>query len=198
MRYVGRTLGIGLNSGRPFAFYLLCSRSFPNRRVVVRGNGVYIVNQTETDNPYVSYPVVRLAKDYAVVTNGLHTDFIAQALEWEKPRKALVHVLDALDYERDDYSTPRIAGIIKRGERRGWFGFVGREGLWVRELELEEGRAFLTATYNMEGFEEVEMGFSNPEELLKKVLELPFGHKVLAIGIVEKGERWELSFTPPL
>lgn len=72
MRYVGgRTLGIGLNSGRPFAFYLLCSRSFPNRRAVVEGgNAVYILNQTETDNPYVSYPVVRLTKDYAVVTNG--------------------------------------------------------------------------------------------------------------------------------
>lgn len=192
MRYVGRTLGIGLNSGRPFAFYLLCSRSFPNRKAVVKGNAVYILNQTETDNPYVSYPVVRLTKDYAVVTNGLHTDFIAQALEWERPRKALVHVLDALDYERDDYSTPRIAGIIKRGEGRGWLGFVGRDKLWVRELELEEGKAFLTATYNMEGFESVELSFSSLEELVEKVMGLPFEHKVLAIGIAERDGDFEV------
>ncbi|MBP1913052.1 IMP cyclohydrolase [Thermococcus stetteri] len=196
MRYVGRTLGIGLNSGKPFAFYLLCSRSFPNRKAVVKGNAVYIINQTETENPYVSYPVVRLTKDYAVVTNGLHTDFIAQALEWESPRKALVHVLDALDYERDDYSTPRIAGIIQRGEKRGWLGFVGREEFWVKELELKEGRALLTATYNVDDIEEVEMAFSEPKELVKKVLDLPFEHKVLAIGVVEKENNWGLVTAP--
>lgn len=169
---------------------------------MVKGNGVYILNQTETENPpYVSYPVVRLMEDYAVVTNGLHTDFIAQALEWERPRKALVHVLDALDYERDDYSTPRIAGgIIQHGggRRGGWLGFVGRDMLWMRELELEEGKAFLTATYNMEGFESIELAFSTPEELAEKVMELPFEHKVLAIGIVENEKGWELSFTPSL
>ncbi|WP_048147845.1 IMP cyclohydrolase [Palaeococcus ferrophilus] len=192
MRYVGRTLGIGLNKGKPFAFYLLCSRSFPNRRAVVKGNRVYIINQTKTENPYVSYPVVRLTNDYAVVTNGLHTDFITQALEWEKPRKALVHVLDALDYERDEYNTPRIAGIIQRGQRRGWLGFVGREEFWVRELELEEGKTFLTATYNMNGFESVELTFSTPEELVEKVMKLPFEHKVLAVGIVEGESGFEV------
>jgi IMP cyclohydrolase len=193
VRYVGRALGIGLNGEKPFAFYLLCSRSFPNRKAVVKGNAVYIINQTETENPYVSYPVVRLTKDYAVVTNGLHTDFIAQALEWERPRKALVHVLEALDYERDDYSTPRIAGIIQRGEKRGWLGFVGREEFWVKELELREGRAFLTATYNLDGFEEVGVSFSTARELVERTIELPFENKVLAVGVVEREKGWELG-----
>ncbi|ASJ02909.1 IMP cyclohydrolase [Thermococcus profundus] len=193
MRYVGRTLGIGLNMGKPFAFYLLCSRSFPNRKAARKGNAAYIINQTETDNPYVSYPVVRLTREYAVVTNGLHTDFIAQALEWERPRKALVHVLDALDYERDSYNTPRIAGIIQRGERRGWLGFAGREEFWVREIELEEGKAFLTATYNVDGFQEVEMSFSTARELAERAMRLPFENRVLAIGVVERKEEWELG-----
>jgi len=192
LRYVGRTLGIGLNKGKPFAFYLLCSRSFPHRKALVNGNAVYILNQTETENPYVSYPVVRLTRDYAVVTNGLHTDFIAQALEWERPRKALVHVLDAMDYERDDYSTPRIAGIIQLGKKRGWLGFAGREEFWVRELELKEGKAFLTATYNVDCFEDVEMSFSTAEELAERVMGLPFEKKVLAIGIVESGDGFEI------
>jgi len=195
LTYTGRTLGIGLMEGRPFAFYLLCSRSFPKRRAIVRENAVYIENLTETDNPYVSYPVVRLLEDYAVVTNGLQTDFIAQALEWESPKKALIHVLDALDYERDDYNTPRIAGIIGGGGR-GWLGFAGREEFWVKELELKEGKAFVTATYNL-GFAEMEFPpFETEEGLVEKVMELPFENKVLAIGVLGKENGWGLAVSP--
>lgn len=195
MTYTGRTLGIGLMEGRPFAFYLLCSRSFPKRRAIVRENAVYIENLTETDNPYVSYPVVRLLEDYAVVTNGLQTDFIAQALEWESPKKALIHVLDALDYERDDYNTPRIAGIIGGGGR-GWLGFAGREEFWVKELELKEGKAFVTATYNL-GFAEMEFPpFETEEGLVEKVMELPFENKVLTIGVLGKENGWGLAVSP--
>jgi len=189
--YTGRTLGVGLMKGKPFAFYLLCSRSFPRRRAIVRENAVYIENLTETDNPYVSYPVVRLLSEYAVVTNGLQTDFIAQALEWESPKKALIHVLDALDYERDAYSTPRIAGIVGRNGK-GWLGFAGRDEFWVRKLGLKEGKAFVTATYNL-GFTEIKfLQFNTAQELAEKVMELPFEKKVLTIGVLWK-DRWELQ-----
>ncbi len=194
MTYTGRTLGIGLMKGKPFAFYLLCSRSFPNRKAVIKDNAAYIINQTETDNPYVSYPVVRAGEKYAVVTNGLHTDFIFQALEWEKPRKALVHVLDAMDYERDEYNTPRIAGVVERGNNRGWLGFAGRDEFWVRGLELQEGKAFVTATYNVDGFVELGLnGFSSAGELASEVLKLPFEHKVMAFGITEDENRWAVD-----
>ncbi|MDV3103523.1 IMP cyclohydrolase [Thermococcus waiotapuensis] len=197
MTYTGRTLGIGLIKGRPFAFYLLCSRSFPNRRAVIRGNAAYIINQSESNNPYVSYPVIRVDERYAVVANGLHTDFIFQALEWEKPRKALVHVLDSMDYERDEHGTPRIAGVIERGSGRGWLGFAGRDGFWVRELELREGKAFVTATYNLDGFIEISMGnFHSAKELATEILKLPLEHKILAIGVIEKKEGWEVEFAP--
>jgi len=193
--YTGRTLGVGLMNGRPFAFYLLCSRSFPRRRAIVRENAVYIENLTKTDNPYVSYPVARLLSEYAVVTNGLQTDFIAQALEWESPKKALIHVLDALDYERDSYSTPRIAGIVGRNGK-GWLGFAERDEFWVKSLELKEGKAFVTATYNL-GFAELEFpAFESAEELARKALELPFEKKVLALGVV-KGERWNVGLSSP-
>ena len=158
----------------------------------MRENAVYIENLTETDNPYVSYPVVRLLSEYAVVTNGLQTDFIAQALEWESPKKALIHVLDALDYERDAYNTPRIAGIVGRNGK-GWLGFAGRDEFWVRELELKEGKAFVTATYNL-GFAEIEFPqFTTAQELAYKVMELPFENKVLAIGILRKENGWGLA-----
>jgi len=191
LTYTGRTLGIGLMNDKPFAFYLLCSRSFPRRKAIVRENAVYIENLTETDNPYVSYPVVRLLDEYAVVTNGLQTDFIAQALEWESPKKALIHVLDALDYERDDYSTPRIAGIIGT-DSRGWLGFAGRDEFWVKGLRLKEGKAFVTATYNL-GFTELDFpAFESSGELAEKATELPFEKKVLAIGILWDDE-WKLQ-----
>ncbi|WP_297062344.1 IMP cyclohydrolase [Thermococcus sp.] len=196
MTYTGRTLGIGLMNGKPFAFYLLCSRSFPNRKAVIKGNAAYIINQTETDNPYVSYPVVRTNEMYAVVTNGLHTDFISQALVWEKPRKALVHVLDAMDYERDAYNTPRIAGIIERGSERGWLGFAGRDEFWVRSLRLKEGKAFVTATYNVDGFVELGLnGFSSAGELALEVLKLPLEHKVMAFGVTEAENRWAVEMS---
>ncbi|WP_258084476.1 IMP cyclohydrolase [Thermococcus thermotolerans] len=195
MTYTGRTLGIGLMDGKPFAFYLLCSRSFPRRKAIVRENAVYIENLTETDNPYVSYPVVRLLDEYAVVTNGLQTDFIAQALEWESPKKALVHVLDALDYERDDYDTPRIAGIIGTSGK-GWLGFAGRDEFWVKTLELKDGKAFVTATYNL-GFAKLDFpGFDGAEELAERAMWLSFEKKVLAVGIVKERKGWGLAFSP--
>jgi len=195
LTYTGRTLGIGLMKGKPFTFYLLCSRSFPERRAVVRENAVYIENLTKTDNPYVSYPVVRLLDDYAVVTNGLQTDFIAQALEWESPKKALVHVLDALDYERDNYSTPRIAGIIGTGGK-GWLGFAGRDEFWVKTLELKDGKAFITATYNL-NFAELDFpAFSTAEELARNAMGLPFENKVLTVGVVGEKKGWGLAVSP--
>ncbi|ASJ12385.1 IMP cyclohydrolase [Thermococcus thioreducens] len=195
MTYTGRTLGIGLMNGKPFAFYLLCSRSFPKRKVIVKGRAVYIENLTETDNPYVSYPVVRLLDEYTVVTNGLQTDFIAQTLEWESPRKALIHVLDALDYERDNYSTPRIAGIIGT-DSRGWLGFAGRDEFWVKTLGLKDGKAFVTATYDL-GLVELDFPvFGSAEELAEKAMELPFENRVLAIGVVSEGSKWKVRAFP--
>jgi len=195
LTYTGRTLGIGLMNGEPFVFYLLCSRSFPKRKAIFKGRAVYIENMTETDNPYVSYPVVRLLDDYAVVTNGLQTDFIAQALEWENPKKALTHVLDAFDYERDNYSTPRIAGIIGT-DGRGWLGFAGRDEFWVKTLGLKDGKTFVTATYDL-GLVELDFpGFEGADELAEKAMELPFENKVLAIGVVEEKKGWRLAVSP--
>ena len=191
--YVGRMVGVGLNDGKPFAFYRLSSRSFPNRKALIKGDEVYIVNLTETDNPYVSYPVVKILPEYAVVSNGAHTTFITQALEWEKPRKALIHVLDAMDYERDGYNTPRIAGIIQRDEDEAFLGFIGEDEFWVKRVKLEEGKAFFTATYNVEGIETLSLEFKDENDLAQKVLKLDFAHPVLAIGIVDFGEEFKIG-----
>lgn len=193
MRYVGRMVGVGLKEGKPFAFYRVSSRSFPNRTAKLRGDEVEVINITETNNLYVSYTAVKIFKDYAVVSNGSHTTFIAQALEWEKPKKALIHILDAMDYERDTLNTPRIAGIIQKGKDEAFLGVVGKDELWVKKVKLEEGRAFFTTTYNVEGIETLSLNFYNENDLAEKVLKLKFTHPVLSIGIVDFGDKFKIG-----
>ncbi len=142
---------------------------------------------------------MKLLERYAVVSNGLQTAFVAQALEEESPRKALIRTLDALDYERDEYDTPRIAAVVERGKEKGWLGFVGRDELWVRSVKLVEGKAFFTATYNVDGVEGgLELSFSKAGELAENVLKLDFAHPVLAIGgvVEDGGEKWDVAVRP--
>jgi IMP cyclohydrolase len=110
--YVGRFIVIAPQVGA----YRVSSRSFPNRRAIER-NGTVTVGPTEdaeeTDNPYISYNCVRLTERGAVLGNGSHVDPIAEKLALGYPaRDALAEPLLALDFEKDDYDTPRIAGIV--------------------------------------------------------------------------------------
>ncbi len=67
----------------------------------------------ETDNPYISYNGVRVTERGAVVGNGSHVDPIAEKLELGYPaRDAIAEPLLSLDFEKDDYDTPRVAGIV--------------------------------------------------------------------------------------
>jgi len=110
--YVGRFVVVGPE----VAAYRVSSRSFPNRRVVEREDALTVAptpDAPETDNPYVSYNCYREAAGHAVVGNGSHVDPIAEKLGLGYPaRDALAESLLALDYEKDDYDTPRIAGIL--------------------------------------------------------------------------------------
>ncbi|MFB6137743.1 MAG: IMP cyclohydrolase [Halobacteriaceae archaeon] len=117
--YVGRFLVVGPRGGA----YRVSSRSFPNRQIVER-DGTLTVAPTpdapETDNPYVSYNCVRTAGDTAVLGNGSHVDPVAEKLSLGyPPRDALAESLLALDYEKDDYDTPRIAGTVTAGAGDG-------------------------------------------------------------------------------
>ena len=113
--YVGRFVVIGPEVGA----YRVSSRSFPNRQIVDHDGTLTVVptaEADETDNPYVSYNCVRPTDRGAVVGNGSHVDPIAEKLaRGYPPRDALCLALLALDFEKDDYDTPRIAGIVGRG-----------------------------------------------------------------------------------
>src|SRR5690606_5762212 len=101
-------------------------------------------------NPYIAYNCVRLVANemVAVVTNGSHTDPIAEKIAQGMPvRDSLVLSTLALDYEKDQYNTPRISAVIDSRNDSAWLGVVRDDGLEVRRINLEPGRFAYVATY---------------------------------------------------
>ena len=154
--YVGRIVCVAMTEDRRLcAGYRVSSRSFPNRTAVVEGDSVRIVPKPghEADvqrNPYIAYNCLRIVQDgrIAVVTNGSQTDPIAEKIAAGMPiRDALALALLALDYEKDDYNTPRIAAVVDKTDEAGWLGVVRHDGLEVRRFPLRMGQFHYVATY---------------------------------------------------
>ncbi len=152
--YLGRIVAIARSpEGRLAALYRVSSRSFPNRRTVLGEGVASIVPKPghETDvakNPYIAYNCARVVGQWGVVSNGSHTDPIAEKLAAGlPPRDALVYALSGLDYEHDAYDTPRIAAVISRQGSLGWLGVIRRDGLEVRGIELAAGECLHLSTY---------------------------------------------------
>lgn len=152
--YVGRIVAVGrTRQGKLAAMYRVSSRSFPDRRPKVMGGAVAVVPKEGFENDihksaYIAYNCLRTAGSCAVVTNGTQTDPIAEKLvAGMGMRDALGAVLPVMDFERDDFDTPRIAGIVDRASGRAALGIVRRDALLVREFELAEGEALYVATY---------------------------------------------------
>jgi len=152
--YVGRLVAVGMNpQGKLSAMYRVSSRSFPNRKAVVREKVASIVPKEgfEGDvfkNPYIAYNCLKIVKGVAVATNGSQTDPIAEKIAAGLPiRDAMALSLLTLDYEKDSYNTPRIASAVDLRTRTGWLGIVRHDGVNVRQVPLEPGNAFYVATY---------------------------------------------------
>jgi IMP cyclohydrolase len=197
--YVGRFIIVAPGIGA----YRVSSRSFPNRQVVER-DGTLTVAPTpdapETDNPYISYNCVRAvetpasadpgagdAETVAVVGNGSHVDPVTEKLGIGYPaRDALADSLLAMDFEKDDYDTPRIAGVV--GADAAWIGTVRRDALLVEEVT----EPTLVATYEKESPEHVEFDAEvSATDAAGAVYEMDLDHRVCAAGVTvnEEGVR---------
>ena len=185
--YVGRFVVVGPN----IAAYRVSSRSFPNRRIVERDSALTVTpteDAPETDNPYISYNCSRTAGDSAVVGNGSHVDPITEKLELGYPaRDALAESLLALDYEKDDYDTPRIAGTV--GENAAYVGIVRKDALLVREVT----EPTLVATYEKDDPEAVSFDAETAGEAANEVYDLDFEHAVCAAGVARTDEGFEFA-----
>ncbi|MFB6096522.1 MAG: IMP cyclohydrolase [Haloferacaceae archaeon] len=194
--YVGRFIVVAPGIGA----YRVSSRSFPNRQILDR-EGTLTVAPTpdapETDNPYISYNCVRSveapagaapgageAERVAVVGNGSQVDPVTEKLGLGYPaRDALADSLLALDFEKDDYDTPRIAGVVAADA--AWIGTVRRDALLVRQV----AGPTLVATYETDApvaYDAATGGAfeaETAEGAAETVYGLEFEHAVCAAGV---------------
>jgi len=194
--YVGRFLVVSPELGA----YRVSSRSFPDRQALER-DGTVTVGPTpdaaDTDNPYVSYNCVRLTERGAVVGNGSHVDPIAEKLELGHPaRDALAAPLLALDFEKDDYDTPRIAGVVGVGEDAtttagpaGYVGIVRRDALLVREVS----EPTLVATYERDSPERFELAATDAKKAALELYDHEYEHAVCAAGVAVTDDGFETA-----
>jgi IMP cyclohydrolase len=207
--YVGRIVSVGKNKdGKLVAMYRVSSRSFPNRRSKDTGSAISIVPKEgfEKDiykSPYISYNCLRLAGSYAVATNGSQTDPIAEKLgSGLSMRDAMVSVLYGMDYEHDDYNTPRIAAIVDKNSSTGVLGIVRKDALLVQDMKLKPGEAFYVATYehNYPGIEFHDAGFDVADAgeacdyILGKGVFADLERPISAAGAIETGSGFTVAF----
>jgi IMP cyclohydrolase len=152
--YVGRIVSVGMTkSGKTAAMYRVSSRSFPNREARLKDQVVSIMPRAgfEDDlskNPYIAYNCIKLSGNFAIVTNGSQTDPITEKIaSGMTVRDSVASCLLALDYEKDDYNTPRIVAIADRTAPVGYLGIVRHDAIHVAEFALEPGVAYYVATY---------------------------------------------------
>ncbi|MDO5851310.1 MAG: IMP cyclohydrolase [Methanobacteriaceae archaeon] len=167
MVYLGRIVAIGSNENGVYGAYRVSSRSFPNRQAVITNDKVAIVptKGSEDDiykNPYISYNAIDIVNNTAIITNGSHTDIISGKIrEGMNMRDAICLTLLTMDYEKDDYNTPRIGGAINL-DGEGYIGIVTHKGLRVDKINKNE--TFYISTYEHTTPNKVEFNASNAND----------------------------------
>ncbi|MXV61564.1 IMP cyclohydrolase [Natronorubrum sp. JWXQ-INN-674] len=190
--YVGRFVVVGPEVGA----YRVSSRSFPNREITAREESLTVgptEDAPETDNPYVSYNCLRVVDtptgETAAFGNGSHVDPIAEKLELGYPaRDALAESLLALDYEKDDYDTPRIAATIG-GDGEALIGTVRKDALLIETVD----EPTLVATYEKDTPEAFDLEAESAEDAAQAVYDLEFEHAVCAAGIARTDDGFETA-----
>ena len=154
--YTGRILSTGMNTdGKPFVAYRVSSRSFPNRQCLKFDNRAAIVpkegfEKDVFESIYISYNCIRIERGMAIVSNGSQTDVIADKIALGMNIKdALAYSLLTMDYEKDDYNTPRIAAVVTsttdEDEYECYIGIVNDKKLLVEQIPY--GEAGFISTY---------------------------------------------------
>jgi len=172
--YLGRILAVGNTKTGKFAAYRVSSRSFPNRITKPFQDRVAVVpkegyEKDVFENPYIAYNCIRIVDDVAIVSNGSHTDVIAEKIDsGMNIRDAIALSLLTMDYEKDDYNTPRIAGATSlSGE--SYIGIVTHENIIVEKVP--DGKACYIATYEHTKPRLVEFNADNSDEATKFIMD---------------------------
>jgi len=198
--YLGRILVVGSNQNGVFAAYRVSSRSFPNRIAKKFEDRIAIVPKEgyETDvfkNPYIAYNCIKIVDDAVIVSNGSHTDVIADKISiGMNMRDAIALSLLIMDYEKDELNTPRIAGAIK-SDGEGYIGIVTSNDLQVKNVP--KGSACYISTYEHITPRQVKFEAGNAEEAAAYIMGKgefsKFTHPVTAAAAFNLAGEWELS-----
>jgi IMP cyclohydrolase len=171
--YVGRILAVGSNELGNFVAYRVSSRSFPNRITRTFPERVAVIpkegfEKDVFESPYIAYNCIRIINDVAVVSNGSHTDVIAEKIaSGMNIRDSLALSLLTMDYEKDDYNTPRIAGATSlNGE--SYIGIVTHDKIQVERVH--EGKACYISTYEHTTMQNVVFSAKNASEAAQFVI----------------------------
>ncbi len=150
--YLGRIISAGITEyGKPYVAYRVSSRSFPNRQVKVNEDEASIIPKEgfEKDifkNTYIAYNCLKIVNDMAIISNGSHTDPIADKIKLGMNiRDAIAYSLITMDYEKDDYNTPRIAAVSTKEE--AYIGIVTDSKVLIEKIDAGKG-AFIS-TYEI-------------------------------------------------
>lgn len=191
--YIGRFVVVGRNSkGTLYVGYRVSGRSQPNRRIVVRdGIGSVVPKEgVEYDNPFVTYPCFRQAGDCLVVSNGSQTWPICEKIICGSPVKdALALSLLALEFERDQYHTPRIAAVADYSRDEAWMGIVTDSKLEVKKLSVGASDAYLLAVYELIEPTSVRIESDDPEAVADELMKLPYEHPICSIAATVKNDQ---------
>lgn len=206
--YLGRIVAAGMTkSGTVAVLYRVSSRSFPNREAKILQNAVAIIPKQgfEKDifvNPYIAYNCMKIAGDWAVATNGSQTDPIAEKiLAGTSPRDAFVMSLLALDYEKDNYNTPRIAAAANVKMKKIILGIVRKDFLQVAEFECSRGKLYYVSTYEKNQIKEEncdpDFDAKTPEEassyIMHKGIFANFANPITATSALYINNKFEIG-----
>jgi IMP cyclohydrolase len=203
--YIGRIIAAGLDrAGAPALMYRISSRSYPNRRILLRSDGAEVASSTTESEAsgYIYYDCARVSERYCIVSNGSQTPWIADKLErGMNPRDALAAALMLTDYERDELDTPRIAAVAMAGEAAVHFGSVARRDLCIWSPRLAAGEASFLATYENMHLPDPARRFQLPDLTAPSAAHLvmdggPFAAMtgaVCALGAVVGRGGWDLA-----
>ncbi len=197
--YLGRILAVGSTESGKFVAYRVSSRSFPNRIAKSFVDRVSIVptEGNEKDvfkNPYIAYNSIKIVDDIAVVSNGSHTDVIADKIaSGMNIKDSIVLSLLSMDYEKDDFKTPRIAGVTTlQGD--SYIGIVTHEDLIVQKVET--GKCVYISTYEQTKPQIVDFYANNAKEAAKFIMDQgkfgEFTNPVTSAAAFGKN-KWEIS-----
>jgi IMP cyclohydrolase len=207
--YVGRIVTIGMTSeGKAVAAYRVSSRSFPNREAKINNGVISIMPRAGfendlTKNPYIAYNCVKTTGNYAIVTNGSQTDPIAEKIaSGMSVRDAIAISLVALDYEKDDYNTPRIVAVASLKEKTAYLGVVRKDAIHVTEMKLTPGELYYVATYEHNTparchYNDKNFNVETAEDLCQYVIDggifKDLENPVTSAAVVAEGDKFKLA-----